>query len=71
VLLERYGFRRAAGNRFGRIVVPFVVGWLVVFPLSMLLAGTGLYNFDIAWEFIVSGASWPTPIRCICGFSNT
>jgi len=55
LLLERYGFRRAAGNRFGRIVVPFVVGWLVVFPLSMLLAGTGLYNFDIAWEFIVSG----------------
>ena len=55
MLLERYGFRRAAGNRFGRIVVPFVVGWLVVFPLSMLLAGTGLYNFDIALEFIVSG----------------
>jgi peptidoglycan/LPS O-acetylase OafA/YrhL len=55
LLLARYGVRGAAWNRFMRIAVPFVVGWLVVFPLSMLLAGTGRYNIDIAWDHIVSG----------------
>ncbi|HSI00943.1 MAG TPA: acyltransferase family protein [Reyranella sp.] len=58
LLLARYGLRRAAWNRFGRIVVPFVVGWMVVWPLVMLLAGTGLYNFDIAIGAFKSGAIW-------------
>jgi len=58
LLLARYGFRRAAWNRFMRIVVPFVVGWIVVWPLVMLIAGTGYYNFDIALRGFATGAIW-------------
>ena len=58
LLLARYGLRRAAWNRFMRIVVPFVVGWIIVWPLVMLLAGTGLYNFDIALGAFASGRVW-------------
>ena len=42
LLIARYGLRRAAWNRFMRIAVPFVVGWIVVWPWSMFLAGTRL-----------------------------
>jgi hypothetical protein len=55
LLLARYGFRRAARNRFMRIVVPFVIGWIVIWPLVMLLAGTGYYDFDIALDGLVKG----------------
>src|SRR5258708_6548169 len=41
-----------------RIVVPFVVGWIVVWPLVALLAGTGLYNFDIALRAFGTGVVW-------------
>src|SRR5215470_9952347 len=58
LLLQRYGFQRAAWNRFVRIVVPFVVGWIIVWPMVMLLAGTGLYNLDIALDAFASGAIW-------------
>ncbi len=54
LLLARYGLRRAAWN----IVVPFVVGWIVVWPLVMLIAGTGYYNFDIALRGFATGAIW-------------
>jgi len=58
LLLARYGLRRAAWNRFMRIVVPFAVGWIVVWPLVALLAGTGLYNFDIALRAFGTGVVW-------------
>jgi len=39
LLLARYGLPRAANNRFWRIAVPFVVGWIVLYPIySFLLA---------------------------------
>jgi acyltransferase-like protein len=40
LLLQRYGVQRAMTNRFWRIVVPFAVGWMVIFPLVMFLAAT-------------------------------
>src|SRR5689334_21017539 len=46
MLLARYGFRRAAWNRFMRIVVPFVVGWMIVWPLTIFLAGLGYFGLD-------------------------
>ena len=55
LLLQRYGFWRAANNRFWRIVVPFIAGWIIVFPLVALLAGTGRYGFDGALNAILSG----------------
>ncbi len=55
MLLARYGFRRAAWNRFMRIAVPFVVGWIVVWPLVMLEAGTGYFGFDVALDAFTSG----------------
>jgi glucan biosynthesis protein C len=55
LLLQRYGLRRAGVNRFWRIVVPFVVGWLLLFPLVMLLAGTGRHGLELAWQGILSG----------------
>jgi glucan biosynthesis protein C len=55
LLIARYGFSRAAWNRFMRILVPFVVGWLVIWPIVMLEAGTGYYNFGIALEGFATG----------------
>ena len=55
LLLQRYGFRRAADNRFWRIVVPFVVGWIVLFPLVMFLVALGRGGIDRASDFILSG----------------
>jgi glucans biosynthesis protein C len=55
MLLARYGFRRAAWNRFMRIVVPFVVGWMVVWPLTILLAGYGYFGLDRTLRGFASG----------------
>ena len=55
LLLQRYGSWRAAKNRFWRIVVPFVVGWIIVFPLVVLLVGGDRNGFDQALDAILSG----------------
>jgi peptidoglycan/LPS O-acetylase OafA/YrhL len=55
LLLQRYGAEKAARNRFLRIVVPFVVGWVLIFPPVALLAGMGRYGFDVALDGILSG----------------
>ena len=55
MLLARYGFRRAAWNRFMRIVVPFVVGWMVVWPLTILLAGIGYFGLERTLRGFASG----------------
>src|SRR5689334_21860223 len=55
LLLERYGWRRAGGNRFWRIVVPFVVGWIVIYPLAMFMGALGRRGLDDAVGFILSG----------------
>ena len=55
LLLQRYGFRRSVGNRFWRIVVPFVVGWIILFPLVMFLAAVGRRGLSPAVDFILSG----------------
>jgi fucose 4-O-acetylase-like acetyltransferase len=55
LLLERYGSRRASANRFWRIVVPFVAGWIVIYPLAMFLASVGRRGLDPAIDFILSG----------------
>ena len=55
LLLARYGFRRAAWNRFMRIGVPFVVGWMVVWPLTILLAGIGYFGLERTLRGFASG----------------
>jgi len=55
LLLQRYGLRRAADNRFWRIVVPFVVGWIILYPMVMFLAAVGRGGMDRALDFILSG----------------
>jgi glucans biosynthesis protein C len=56
LLLQRYGLRRAADNRFWRIVVPFVVGWMILFPLVMFLTAFGKTDdLSTAGQFILSG----------------
>ncbi len=55
LLIARYGFRGAALNRLGRIAVPFVVGWAIIWPLTMLLVGTGLYGIDRTLRAFESG----------------
>jgi len=55
LLIARYGLRGAAWNRFMRIAVPFVVGWIIVWPIVMMLAGTGGFSFDFALRGFASG----------------
>ena len=55
LLIARYGFRRSAWNRFMRIVVPFVVGWIIVWPLSMFLAGLGYFGLERTLAGFASG----------------
>src|SRR5215468_11138887 len=55
LLLARYGFRRAAWNRFMRIVVPFVVGWIVVWPLVIFLAGVAYVGLERTLAAFASG----------------
>ena len=55
LLLQRYGSRRAIANRFWRIAVPFVVGWIVIYPLVMFMAAFGRRGLDPAIDFILSG----------------
>ena len=55
LLLERYGLRRAAGNRLWRIVIPFVVGCIVLVPLLSFLIALGRGGLPRATEFILSG----------------
>src|SRR5882672_2247167 len=55
LLLQRYGLRRAADNRLWRIVVPFVVGCIILFPLVMFLAALGRGDLPRALDFILSG----------------
>jgi glucan biosynthesis protein C len=55
LLLQRYGSRRAIANRFWRIAVPFVVGWIVIYPLTVFLAAFGRGGLDPAVDFILSG----------------
>jgi len=55
LLLARYGLRRAAWNRFMRIVVPFVVGWIVIWPITMFLAGTATYGVDRTLKGFATG----------------
>lgn len=55
LLIARYGLQGAALNRFKRIVIPFVIGWIVIWPLSMLLAGTGRYGIDLTLNAFATG----------------
>jgi peptidoglycan/LPS O-acetylase OafA/YrhL len=55
LLIARYGMRRAAWNRFMRIVVPFVVGWIVVWPMVMFLAGLGTFGLERTLAGFASG----------------
>ena len=55
LLIQRYGLRRSAWNRFMRIVVPFVVGWIVVWPMVMFLAGLGYFGLDRTLAGFASG----------------
>jgi glucan biosynthesis protein C len=55
LLLQRYGSKRAIANRFWRIAVPFVAGWIVIYPVAMFLAACGRRGLDPAVDFILSG----------------
>jgi peptidoglycan/LPS O-acetylase OafA/YrhL len=55
LLLARYGFARAAGNRFWRIAVPFVVGWIVLYPILSFLLAFDRVGLSSAVEYILSG----------------
>ena len=55
LLIARYGMQSAAWNRFMRIVVPFVVGWMIVWPLVMLFAGIGLVGLERTLRAFASG----------------
>jgi hypothetical protein len=58
LLISRYGFRGTALNRFWRIAVPFAVGWVIIWPLTTLMAGAGLYGIDRTLRAFASGVVW-------------
>jgi glucan biosynthesis protein C len=55
LLLARYGFRRTVDNRFWRIAVPLVVGWIVVYPTLAFLIRAGNAGFANAVDHLLSG----------------
>ena len=71
LLLQRYGSQRTIANRFWRIVVPFVVGWIVIYPLAMFMGALGRRGLDDAVDFILSGRFLDLALRCISGSWNT
>lgn len=58
LLYERRGFRGAAGNRVGRILIPFVVGWAILFPLVAALVAIGKGGLAVAVAAQPSGPWW-------------
>lgn len=56
LLTERRGFRAAAANRAARILVPFLVGWAVLFPLVVFLAAIGKGTVGPTIGAFVTGA---------------
>jgi glucan biosynthesis protein C len=67
LLFERYGLRRASANRFWRIVVPFVVGWIIIYPITMFLTVYFSRIFKRRGTSSSPAGSWHTPIRSISG----
>jgi glucans biosynthesis protein C len=55
LLLQRYGSRDAIANRFWRIAVPFVVAWIIIYPMVMFMTAFGRRGLDSAVDFILSG----------------
>ncbi len=55
LLISRYGYRGAALNRFNRIAIPFVAGWIIIWPISTLLTGIGLFGIDRTLKGFASG----------------
>ncbi len=53
LLYQRRGMKRMALNRFTRILVPFVVGWLILLPVTM--AG---FTFAFAAKASSLGEAW-------------
>jgi glucan biosynthesis protein C len=56
LLYERRGFRLTLQNRVQRILVPFVVGWLIIFPVVVLLASSARIGLPATLERFASGA---------------
>jgi glucans biosynthesis protein C len=61
LLIQRYGFRRAAENRFWRVLIPFIFGWIIVFPLVRWLAVIARDGLDRAQDLILSGRFLGSP----------
>jgi glucan biosynthesis protein C len=61
LLLQRYGFGRAAWNRFLRIAVPFALGWIIVYPLMIFLMVWAGRGFARASDVILSGRFLANP----------
>ena len=55
LLYDRRGFRAAADNRVRRILIPFIVGWCVIFPIVMLMAGSAKIGLGQTLEDFASG----------------
>jgi glucan biosynthesis protein C len=56
LLYERRGFRLAVENRVWRILIPFVVGWCIIFPLVVLIAGPAKSGTRQTLDAIASGS---------------
>src|SRR4029453_13043187 len=55
LFVHAFGSRAAIANRFWRIAVPLVVGWIVMYPMVMFMAAFGRRGLDDAVGFILSG----------------
>ena len=58
LLVARYGWRGAGLNRFTRIAVPFVVGWIIIWPIQVLVVGSTLYGIDRTLQALASGLAF-------------
>jgi fucose 4-O-acetylase-like acetyltransferase len=54
LLYRRHGFRAAADNRARRILIPFVVGWCIIFPIVGQLGEWGRWGMPPTFEDFAS-----------------
>ena len=67
LVIDRKGFRHLVGDRFKRILLPFIAGILILMPLHMLLVNGGGGNY---YNSTLDGMNFPERFRSVFLFGS-